>query len=69
MAIVVKWLTHRLVAPAFVGSIPISRPKLGHGQVVKAPDFDSGIDSSTLSGPAILLCGCGGTGRRARLRI
>ena len=26
MAIVVKWLTHRIVVPAFVGSIPISRP-------------------------------------------
>ncbi len=26
MAAVVKWLTHRIVAPAFVGSSPISRP-------------------------------------------
>ena len=26
MAIVAKWLTHRIVAPAFVGSIPIVRP-------------------------------------------
>lgn len=26
MAIVVKWLTQRIVAPSFVGSIPISRP-------------------------------------------
>ena len=26
MAIVVKWLTQRIVAPTFVGSIPISRP-------------------------------------------
>ena len=26
MAIVAKWLTHRIVAPALVGSIPISRP-------------------------------------------
>jgi hypothetical protein len=26
MAIVAKWLTHRIVAPAFVGSIPIDRP-------------------------------------------
>ena len=26
MAVVAKWLTHRIVVPAFVGSIPISRP-------------------------------------------
>ena len=26
MAIVAKWLTHRIVAPTLVGSIPISRP-------------------------------------------
>ncbi|MBK4856910.1 hypothetical protein CU003_2032 [Enterococcus faecium] len=26
MANVAKWLTHRIVAPAFVGSIPIIRP-------------------------------------------
>ena len=26
LAIVAKWLTHRIVAPALVGSIPISRP-------------------------------------------
>ena len=35
MATVVKWLTLRLVAPAFVGSIPISRPIMGYGQVVR----------------------------------
>ena len=28
MAVVAKWLTHRIVIPAFVGSIPISRPIL-----------------------------------------
>ncbi len=26
MAVVAKWLTHRIVAPTFVGSIPIDRP-------------------------------------------
>ena len=26
MAVVVKWLTHQIVALAFVGSIPIDRP-------------------------------------------
>ena len=29
MATVVKWLTHRIVVPALVGSIPISRPIIG----------------------------------------
>ncbi len=28
MAVVAKWLTHRIVAPAFVGSIPIVRPRV-----------------------------------------
>ena len=26
MAVVVKWLTHRIVVPTFVGSIPTGRP-------------------------------------------
>ena len=26
MAVVAKWLTHRIVAPAYVGSIPTGRP-------------------------------------------
>ena len=43
MAVVAKWLTHWIVAPTFVGSIPINRP--------------------------IIYCGCGGIGRRTRLRI
>lgn len=53
MAIVAKWLTHRIVAPAFVSSILIGRPIVGYGQAVKAPDFDSGIDGSNPSSPAI----------------
>ena len=40
---------------------------LGYGQVVKASDFDSVIDGSNPSSPAI--CGCGGTGRLARFRL
>lgn len=56
MAIVAKWLTHRIVAPTFVGSIPINRPifksKLGYGQVVKASDSESDTESSNLSSPA-----------------
>jgi hypothetical protein len=40
MAIVAKWLTHRIVVPTFVGSIPISRPinlkvLLGYSQAVR----------------------------------
>ena len=36
MANVAKWLTHRIVAPAFVGSIPIIRPLfLGYSQAVR----------------------------------
>ena len=26
MAVVAKWLTHRIVAPTFGGSIPLDRP-------------------------------------------
>ncbi len=33
MAVVAKWLTHRIVVPAFVGSIPINRPKLEESYV------------------------------------
>ena len=29
MAVVAKWLTHRIVAPARVGSIPTYRPVIG----------------------------------------
>ncbi len=57
MAIVAKWLTHRVVVPAFEGSIPFSRPTLGYGQVVKASDFDSDIDGSNPSSPAIFFAG------------
>ncbi len=36
MADVAKWLTHRIVAPALVGSIPIIRPfLLGYSQAVR----------------------------------
>ena len=36
MAIVAKWLTHRIVAPALVGSIPIVRLFLmGYSQAVR----------------------------------
>ena len=38
MAVVAKWLTHRIVAPTLVGSIPINRPSfvfLGHWAMAK----------------------------------
>ncbi len=36
MADVAKWLTHRIVAPTLVGSIPIIRPLLlGYSQAVR----------------------------------
>ena len=48
MVDMVKRLTHRIVAPARVGSIPTIHPTffftfLGHSQVGKARDFDSRI--------------------------
>ena len=44
MAVVAKWLTHRIVIPAFVGSIPISRPFIiGLWPSGKALDFDSSM--------------------------
>ena len=42
MVDVAKWLTHRIVAPAFVGSIPIIHP-IGESPSGKATDFDSVI--------------------------
>ena len=35
MAVLVKWLTHWFVDPAYVGSIPTYRPLLGYSQVVR----------------------------------
>ena len=37
MAVVAKWLTHRIVVPTLVGSIPINRPLLlmGYSQAVR----------------------------------
>ena len=34
-AAMAKWLTHRIVAPAFLGSIPTGRPTLGSSQGVR----------------------------------
>ena len=42
MAGMVKWLTRRIVAPLFKGSIPFTRP-IGVEPSGKAPDFDSAM--------------------------
>ena len=55
MAIVVKWLTHRIVVPACVGSNPISRLFfMGYSQAVRQGTLTPSCVGSNPATPVIL---------------
>ncbi len=76
-----KRLTHRIVAPARMGSIPIIHPILGRSQAVRQRVLAPLCVGSNPAAPAkgraenarlslyLFSCGRGGIGRRTRLRI
>ena len=51
---VAKWITHRIVAPAFVGSIPITHPKTqssdNGGEVTPVPIPNTEVKLSSADG-------------------
>ena len=55
MAIVAKWLTHRIVAPTLVGSIPIGRPIFVFRTVHMNGFLNSGIISLLFIGKISVL--------------
>ena len=55
MAVVAKWLTHRIVAPTLGGSIPLVRPYIGVSPSGKATDFDSVMRWFESSYPSLMI--------------
>src|SRR5579875_2785451 len=52
MVSVAKWLTHRIVDPARVGSIPITHPIMGSSQAVRQRTLTPSCEGSIPSSPA-----------------
>ena len=60
MAVLVKWLTHRFVAPAHVGSTPTYRPLLGYSQAVRQWTLTPSCAGSNPANPIAVLIEYGG---------